>query len=203
MIDGAPKREWLDALRRVSTATSALLVFDEIKTAFRLAAGGVTERFGVKPDLIVLGKALGNGLPVAAVSGHRDLMNAATRTWISSTLSTEYVSLAAARAVLDTMAAEPVIDRIAAAGTRFFAGLERLAARHQRIVTSVRGIPEMCHLEFVDDLVSAGVAVAAARRGLLFKRSAYNFMSLAHTDALVDEILGRLDAALEDVNRTC
>jgi glutamate-1-semialdehyde 2,1-aminomutase len=203
VIEGPPNPQWLKALGQSARAASAVLVFDEIKTAFRVEVGGMGERFGVTPDLTVTGKALGNGLPIAAVSGRRDLMEAAGRTWISSTLATEYVSLAAARAVLETYTREPVIDRIAAAGERFYGGLERMAARYPRVITGVRGIAEMCYLTFADEQVSSAVALTAARRGLLFKRSAYNFMSLAHTDETVDEILVRLESALDAVNRTC
>src|SRR5262249_27935042 len=80
--------------------------------AFRRAIGGAAERYGVRPDLVVLGKALANGFPLAAVGGRADLMAAATRTWISSTLATEAVALAAARATLDVMKGERVCDHL-------------------------------------------------------------------------------------------
>ncbi|HUC40202.1 MAG TPA: aminotransferase class III-fold pyridoxal phosphate-dependent enzyme, partial [Gemmatimonadales bacterium] len=93
-----PSREWLQMLRAETQRAGAILIFDEIKTAFRLAIGGAAERYGVRPDLAVVGKALANGFPLAAVGGRADLMAGATRTWISSTLATEGVALAAARA---------------------------------------------------------------------------------------------------------
>src|SRR5256714_7744577 len=95
-----PSREWLEMLRVETARAGAVLVFDEIKTAFRLAIGGAAERWGVLPDLVVLGKALANGFPLAVVGGRADLMEHAQRTWISSTLATEAVALAAARATL-------------------------------------------------------------------------------------------------------
>jgi glutamate-1-semialdehyde 2,1-aminomutase len=203
VIDGPPTAEWLRALRQATTSTASVLVFDEIKTAFRIEMGGMAERMGVTPDLMAVGKALGNGLPIAAVVGRRDLMDAATQTFISSTLATEYVSLAAARAVVETYREHAAVDHLAAAGGRFMAGLERLAQHFPGLVRRVRGVPEMCYLEFTDEPISSAVALTAARQGLLFKRSAYNFMSLAHTDELVGEILVRLESALDVVNRTC
>src|SRR5437867_8359938 len=95
-----PTREWLEVLRQETTRVGAVLVFDEIKTAFRLAIGGAAERFGVRPDLMVLGKALANGFPLAAVGGRADLMAGVSRTWIASTLATEGVALAAAQTTL-------------------------------------------------------------------------------------------------------
>lgn len=203
VVDEAPSPEWLAALARVARAEGAVLILDEIKTAFRLGVGGAAERYGMKPDLTVVGKALGNGFPIAAVAGPRDLMAAATRTWISSTLATEFVSLAAARAVLDTYEREPVIARLRAAGERLWAGLTDLAARFPNVVERVRGLPEMCYLETSDEHTSSAIAVQAAGRGLLFKRTAYNYVSLAHTDPVIDDVLDRLAGALDNVERTC
>src|SRR5207247_1093971 len=103
-----PRREWLDALRGETARVGAVLVFDEIKTAFRLALGGAAERYGVRPDLVVLGKAMANGFPLAAVGGRAELMSGVAHTWISSTLATESVALAAARATLQVTVAEGV-----------------------------------------------------------------------------------------------
>jgi glutamate-1-semialdehyde aminotransferase len=203
VIDGPPSLEWLEALRQAATRHDALLVFDEIKTAFRVAVGGAAERWGVTPDLMVVGKALGNGFPLAAVGGPAGLMDAVTRTWVSSTLATEYVSLAAAAAVLDTYGREPVIEHLEQVGTHLFRGLEQLAHRYPGVVTGVCGLPQMCHLTFGTEAQSGGVARAAAQRGLLFKRTAYNFVSLAHSDDTVAGVLERLEGAIDEVAGRC
>ncbi len=203
VVDGQPSAEWLAALTEACKATSAVLVFDEIKTAFRLQAGGAAERFGVEPDLMVVGKALGNGFPIAAVCGNEELMRAATATWISSTYATEFVSLAAAGAVLDTFADSETVERIGAAGRRLWRGLEGLARRYPRVVSAVRGIHEMCYLDCHTEEQSALLARRAAARGLLFKRNAYNFVSLAHTDEVLTTVLERVEAALNDVDGAC
>src|SRR5205807_8010499 len=103
-----PTREWLELLREETTRVGAVLVFDEIKTAFRLAIGGAAERYGVRPDLAVLGKAMANGFPLARVGGRADLMAGGPRPWILSTLATEGVALAAAQATLEVFAHEDV-----------------------------------------------------------------------------------------------
>ena len=191
-----PTREWLEVLRTETTRVGAVLVFDEIKTAFRLAVGGAAERYAVRPDLVVLGKALANGFPLAAVGGRADLMAAASRTWISSTLATESVSLAAAKAVLDTMERENVYAHLHAVGTRLLHGLHRLQREHAQLITGVAGVAEMCFLHFASESVSRDVARGCARRGLLFKRTAYNFVSLAHDEAAIDSALEVLDEVL-------
>jgi len=191
-----PRREWLEMIRAETKRAGAILVFDEIKTAFRVAIGGAAERYGIHPDLVVLGKALANGFPLAAVGGRRDLMEGVTRTWISSTLATEAVALAAAQATLEVMQRERVCDTLHRQGTRLLDGLHGIGTRYPDLVTGVGGVAEMCFLHYATDELSQAVARGCALRGLLFKRTAYNFVSLAHDDATIDHTLGVLDQVL-------
>jgi glutamate-1-semialdehyde 2,1-aminomutase len=194
-----PTAEWLRALRVETERTGALLVVDEVKTAGRIALGGGTERYGIRPDLVALGKAIANGFPLAVVGGRADIMTEVGRTWISSTLATEFVSLAAARATLDVLERERVPLRLEETGTTLLAGLERLAGQHPDVISEVAGIPQMCFCRFRDERYGPALARAAARRGVLLKRSAYNFVSLAHTPADISATLDRLADALHEV----
>jgi len=196
LVVEAPTAAWLETLRAETVRVGAVLVFDEIKTAFRLAIGGAAERYGVRPDLVVLGKALANGFPLAAVGGRADLMRRVTQTWISSTLATEGVALAAARATLAVMQREGVCQHLHRVGTRLLHGLHELQRRHESAVGGVAGVAEMCFLNYRTEEISRAVARGCAARGLLFKRTAYNFVSLAHDDATVDRTLGILDEVL-------
>jgi len=199
VVETAPAPEWLAMLREETRRVGALLVLDEIKTGFRLEIGGATERFGIDPDLVVLGKAMANGFPLAAVGGRREVMEQARRTWISSTLATESVALAAADTTLGVMARDRVPAVLARSGTRLHAGLEKLATRWPALLTGVMGIPALSALRFRDDAIGIALARAAAARGLLFKRSAYNYVSLAHTDAMIDGTLALLDEACAEL----
>ncbi len=201
VIVAEPTREWLQMLRVETERVGAILIFDEIKTAFRLAIGGAAQRYGVKPapDLVVLGKALANGFPLAAVGGRADLMAAASRTWISSTLATEGVALAAARATLEVFERDDVCDHLHRIGTRLLHGLHEVQRAHANVVTGVAGIAEMCFLHYATDDLSRAVALQAAQRGLLFKRTAYNFVSLAHDEGTVDRALEMLHEALRGI----
>ncbi len=200
VIDGPPSLEWLVALRRETDRAGAILVFDEIKTAFRLAMGGATERWRVQPDLVVLGKALANGYPLAAVGGAGRVMRGVADTWISSTMATEWVSLAAARATLAVMTDQRVPEKLAATGQVLWDGLVAIAERHPGTVRGVAGLPQMGFLQYADVDVGGRVTVAAAARGLLFKRSAYNFVSLAHDAATIDRVLQLLEEAIAVVD---
>ena len=92
VVVAEPTMEWLQVVREETHRTGALLVVDEIKTACRLAVGGACERYRIRPDLVVMGKAIANGFPLALVGGRTDVMAGVSRTWISSTLATEFVS---------------------------------------------------------------------------------------------------------------
>ena len=194
-----PSREWLQVLREETERVGAVLVFDEIKTAFRLAVGGAAERYDVRPDLVVLGKALANGFPLAAVGGRADVMEGATRTWISSTLATEGVALAAARATLDVFEREDVCGHLHRVGTRLLHGLHDLQRRHPNAITGVAGVAEMSFFHCATEELSRSVALGAAKRGLLFKRTAYNFVSLAHDEGTIDRTLEILGETLREI----
>jgi glutamate-1-semialdehyde 2,1-aminomutase len=196
-----PGREWLGVLREETRRIGALLIVDEVKTACRIAVGGATERYGLEPDLVVMAKAMANGFPLAAVGGTTAAMAGVRRTWISSTLATEWVSLAASLATLRVMVEQQVPLHLAHVGGRLLSGLRRLAETHAAVVAGVGGVAEMCFLEFRDEAVSGQFARAVARRGLLFKRSAYNFVSLAHDEATIDRSLAVLDESLSTLER--
>ena len=195
----SPNSEWLTVLREETERAGALLVIDEIKTVGRLAVGGACERYGIRPDLVVMAKAIANGFPLAAVGGSSDVMRGVSRTWISSTLATEFVSLAAARATLDVLVAREVPKHIGRVGGRLYAGLQRLHQEHPDLVAGVGGVPEMCFLQYADDVVSQAVTTESARARLLFKRTAYNFVSLAHDEIVIDRTLQVLAEALSAV----
>ena len=196
VIDEAPRLEWLTAVREACNRAGALLVFDEIKTAFRVSPGGAAARWGVEPDLTILGKALANGFPLAAVGGRAELMRRVSDTWISSTMATEWVALAAARATLRVMRDQQVPSYLHRIGGELLTGLQFLATQHPALIEQACGIEEMCYLRYHEEDAARRVALACAERGLLFKRNAYNFVSLAHSTVEVGTALAVLAEVL-------
>lgn len=179
---------WLTAVREVCTRIGAVMIMDEIKTAFRVRTGGVQELTGVTPDLTTLGKAMANGFPLAAVVGRAEIMSAATRTWISSTAAAESTGLAAAKAVCDWHERVNVPARLAQAGQRMQDIIGTALARAPWTGVTVSGPAPMWRLvaeipEQLDALVAA-----SAHEGVLLKRGAYQFASLAHDDAAIETI---------------
>ncbi|MGH7658263.1 MAG: aminotransferase class III-fold pyridoxal phosphate-dependent enzyme [Gemmatimonadales bacterium] len=203
VIEAWPDPGWLEVLREETARTGSLLVLDEIKTAFRLHKGGAAARFSIPADLIVVGKALANGFPLAAVGGAKELMaESVSRTWISSTLATEYVSLAAAGASLDVMAEVDLPRQLEEVGRNWIGGIEKLARAYPDLIAGVRGVPAMSLIDWRSEDAGSAVTRAAARNGLLIKRSAYNFMSLAHQPPDIARALDLLRDSLEEVSRS-
>jgi glutamate-1-semialdehyde aminotransferase len=203
VVEDPPDLDWLRAVRRRATGCGAALVFDEIKTGIRFGSGGAAGRYGVTPDVVVLGKALGNGMPLAAVVGQRAVLDAATRTWISSTLATETTALAAALAVLEVCEGTDALSRLRQAGAQWLAGCRALADRWPAVVSGVHGIPEFSFLRYASAEVSAAVASAAVRRGALVRRGPYHFPSAAHGEQEIARALRYLEEAVAEVAARC
>jgi len=147
------ERDFLAGLRELCDENGALLIFDEVITGFRLGMGGGQEYFGVKPDLTVLGKIIGGGLPIGAVGGRRDLMEHMDHTKYSSneycfqggTGAANILTLIAGEATIQTLMHEPVHERVNKLGSRLFSQLNSSIDRsrsHARItgVGSLFGI---------------------------------------------------------------
>ena len=99
------------------------------------------------------------------------------------------------------MVEEGVCAHLHRVGARLLHGLHRLHHAFPDAITGVGGVAEMCFLNYASDELACAVARACAARGVLFKRTAYNFVSLAHDEATVDRTIGVLDEVLSAVTR--
>jgi len=197
LIHDIADRAWLAAARVACDRANAVLIFDEIKTAFCIRTGGVQELLGIVPDLTTLGKAMANGYPLAAVVGRHDVMQGASHSWISSTAAAETTGLAAAKAVFGWHERVDISERLALAGSimQQIIGTALTAAPWAGV--RAEGPPAMWRLvsdvpEQLDALV-----VAAARHGVLLKRGAYQFAAIAHDQKAMDTI----DRAMPAITR--
>ena len=183
VIERLPSPEWIAAARGLCDQLGAVLVFDEMKTGFRLARGGYQELAGVTPDLAAFGKAMANGFPLAAVVGGRDVMNAASRTWISSTLAGESMAIAAALAVLEVYEGEEdVCASLGRIGAAVREGVDAAVRASGIAGVTVTGPDPMWLMRFDDPVVERRFLEEAVREGVLFKRGAYNYAALAHDE---------------------
>ncbi len=143
-----PDPGFLEALRALCDASGALLVFDEVITGFRVARGGAQERFGVVPDLTVLGKIAGGGLPLAAFGGRADVMEGLAPSgdvYQAGTLSGNPLATAAALVVLRRLRDPGVYAGLEARGARLEQGLRDAASGH---AVSVQRVGAMATLFF-------------------------------------------------------
>jgi glutamate-1-semialdehyde 2,1-aminomutase len=194
LVHDVASAEWLRAARAYCDQLGAVLIFDEIKTAFRMHQGGVQALCGVIPDLTTLGKALANGYPLSAVVGRASVMSSAKRAWISSTLASEMTALAATRVVLARHARTDVCGALAKVGTKLQHALTRALAPHALSIR-VEGPPQMLRLACDNSAMLDALVVAATAEGVLLKRGAYQFAALAHDDAALASVESAVHAA--------
>ncbi|GLZ50583.1 glutamate-1-semialdehyde 2,1-aminomutase [Actinomycetospora sp. NBRC 106378] len=203
----APEPGFLAAVRELCTAEGTVLVFDEMITGFRWAAGGAQEVHGVVPDLSTWGKAMGNGFPIAALAGKRDLMelgglatDAARVFLLSTTNGPETVGLTAFRAVVAAYRTGDPVGAMRHAGERLAVGANaaieaeglqdhlRVAGHPNCLVFLTRGPDGLPSQEyrtlFLAELLRGGVL------GQSF------VVSAAHTDADVDQTVQAVADAL-------
>jgi glutamate-1-semialdehyde 2,1-aminomutase len=191
-----PEPGYLEAVRELTAERGIVLIFDEVITGFRLALGGAQERFGVTPDLTVLGKALGGGLPISAVCGRRDVMDvvASGKMQHIGTFNMNPLCAAAALAAVTTMESErgsmyPQLEhageelagaiRAAASETGYPLVVNQLGAAAYGFVSDgpvqtyedALGADGEAYRRFVELLAAAGVYAPA--RGLLYVSSAH------------------------------
>lgn len=199
VIERLPSSDWIGRARHLCDDRGAVLIFDEVKTGFRLATGGYQQYAEVTPDLAAFGKALANGYPLAAVCGRSDLMDAAERTWISSTLASEAGALAAAAAVLSWHERVDICATLWATGKEMRAAVSAAIAASGVTGVAVDGIDPMWLLRFDDPAVEVAFVRAAVDNGVLFKRGAYNFAAVAHDEEAIREIEAAASAAFVEL----
>ena len=125
-----PQDQFLNSVRQLTEREGALLIFDEVLTGFRLAMGGAQEYFDVLPDMACCGKAMGNGYPIAAVVGRREVMELFDDIFFSFTFGGEALSLAATKATIAEMRDKKVIEHLWTQGRRLRDGYNVLAQEY-------------------------------------------------------------------------
>src|SRR5216117_877903 len=209
----APESDFHPALRSLCDRHGALLIFDEVMTGFRVAAGGAQERLGVRPDLTTLGKIIGGGFPVGAYGGRADLMKRIAPegpVYQAGTLSDNPVAMAAGLATLRETERPGFYDLLERRTARLVAGIGDAARRHGVAATgghagSMWGVyltagpvRTFAQAKGADTGLFARWHRAALARGVFLAPSAFEagFVSSAHTDADIDFTVTQLDAAL-------
>ncbi len=196
-----PAPGFLEGVAERARAAGAVLIFDETITGFRFAAGGAQARFGVTPDIATFGKGLANGYPLSAVAGRADVMAEMEEVFFSFTMGGECLSLAAAKAVLDKLRREPVLETIAGRGARLKAGLADLIATHGcGAFAGVAGDPSWSFFTLADAPTASAFELKTLFLQEVFARGLLTLgthnLSYAHSDADIADTLAVYDAVL-------
>jgi glutamate-1-semialdehyde aminotransferase len=180
--DGRERIEWLKKLRELCTKHETVLIFDEVITGFRYKNFGVSNSYGITPDLVCIGKAMANGMPLAAVGGKAALMDD-PEYFISSTYAGEVLSLVACKKVLELLTKNPDYDikRLWSMGEEFKNSFNKIMHDVKIEGYGTRGIftgePEKIALFFQE----------MAKVNILFCKSwFYNFGHIPHQDNVLD-----------------
>jgi len=195
-----PKREFLNTLRALCTKHGAVLILDEVMSGFRISLQGAQGHYGIKPDLVTLGKVMGGGLPAAAFGGRRDIMQCLAplgAVYQAGTLSGNPVAVAAGLATLELVQQPDFYKHLSALARQLTEGLEQAAKQHG-VDFSAQSIGGMFGLYFRATPPTSYAEVmtcdkeafnrffhAMLAEGIYMAPSAFEagFVSSAHTDA--------------------
>jgi len=214
-----PDPAWLRRVRKLCDEFDIVLIFDEVKTGFRLAPGGAQQYFGVKADLAAYAKAMGNGFPVSAVAGREEIMAVVEpgRVAHGGTYCGNVVAATAAAATLEIIETQPVIETIFANGRRLIDGIHTIL-RQVGAPHVISGVPSMfsvllgkdepptdyrSYAEFDSELFGL-FGAELIRRGVLIDDDPREpwFLSFSHDAAVIDESLNLIEDAAKAVFRT-
>ncbi len=212
----AADRHFAQAVREITRRHGVVLIFDEVVTGLRLGTAGAPGYLAVTPDLSCLGKAIGGGLPLSAVGGRADIMEAVlgadsaargTRIFHSGTFTGNPLSVAAGMAVLDVLEREPVLEHIDYLGDRLLATLQEVLDSHR--MGQMTGFGSIFQLHFTDapprnrreilagdhDLLAA-VLLGLCAHGILWPPVHPGVLAYGHTEADLDRAATALDTVL-------
>jgi glutamate-1-semialdehyde 2,1-aminomutase len=207
-----PEPGFLEGLRELCDESGALLIFDEVKTGFRVAVGGAYELFGVTPDIGTYAKAMGNGFPVAAVATRGEIVDGWRKGGISQagTYSGNGVAAAAARATVEQLQTGEPLARVEKVGTSLMEGIDRVL-KERSLEGVVVGHPAMFSV-FIgegtprdfrdtvrhDEHLYEDICFRMIRKGVMPCPDALEpwFVCAAHTDEDVAKTLQVFDEAV-------
>ncbi|HPQ69782.1 MAG TPA: aminotransferase class III-fold pyridoxal phosphate-dependent enzyme [bacterium] len=203
----APAPGFLAGIRERATQLGAVLVFDEIRSGFRVALGGAMARYGVTPDLATIGKAMANGYPISAVVGKHEFMDVVEgKVFISSTFFPNSLEMAAALKTIEILERERALDKLWERGEAWLADVEEIIAR-SGVPAELSGIPPMPFITFPADEDKkykqrrVRFYTEVIRRGVFLQPYHHGYIMARHTDADLQQAAQAIEDALKIVRR--
>ena len=196
----SPENNFLDKVRTLATERSIVLIFDECTSGFRETFGGIFQKFNIEPDMVMFGKTIGNGYALTAVVGKREIMEAAQKTFISSTFWTERIGPTAALKTLDVMQKLKSWEIITTKGAKMIEGWKKIAAENN-VKISISGIPALASYNFnhVDALkFKTLVTQEMLKHGFLASTNFY--ASVVHDDSCFEQYFDHLNNVFKEIS---
>jgi glutamate-1-semialdehyde aminotransferase len=199
----APKENFLQNVRKLANKFNKILIFDECSTGFRETFGGIYKKYGIEPDMVIYGKALGNGYPISCVVGKKEIMDTKRKTFISSTFWTERIGPAAALETLKIMEREKSWKIISKIGKKVKKNWQKLSLKY-KIPLTIQGIPALTNFYFNDGKNNLKYRSFIIQYLLKKKYLASNifYSSIAHTDEILDGYFSILDEAFYELSQS-
>ncbi len=200
-----PETGFLEGVRTLADKYGAVLVYDEIRTAFRLRMGGAQELYGVTPDLTVLGKAIASGYPISVVTGKKDIMiTASDRLFISSTFFPNSEGFVAALKTIEILERDKVLENIREKGERFIGKIRDLLKTYD-VGAELTGVAPMFYITFEKDEAGTYKDKRTAfytqmiRKGFFFSPYHHAYICYRHTEEDLNLTLKAIEASLSYV----
>ena len=210
-----PKDGYLEFVRKLCDQYGIVLIFDEVKTGFRIAKGGAQEYFGVTADLVTYAKALGNGFPIAAIGGKKEIMGELGFQKIAhgGTYAGNAVATAAACATLDEIAAG-ALENVNAHGEKLIAGFNKVldergipgfvqgpAAMPAVVLTAEESISDFRQMAAIDQESYKKIIGKLIEKAVMPDIGVHEpwFISASHTDGDADFAIGAFEEALKEL----
>jgi glutamate-1-semialdehyde aminotransferase len=201
-----PKPGFLKGVRQIADRYGAVLVFDEVRTCFRLRMGGAQELYGVTPDLTVLGKGMANGYAISVVAGKAEVMMAASqKLFISSTFFPNSDGYIAALKTIEILERDKVLDNIWEKGGRFLKKVQEIIHKYD-VGAELSGVAPMFFITFKRDEANTQKArrdefyTQLIRRGIFMTPHHHAYISYRHTEEDLDRTAKAIDESLAYVN---
>lgn len=194
-----PAPGFLESVRELATANGIVLIFDECTSGFRQSFGGLHKIYGVEPDMCMFGKTMGNGYAITAVVGKRAVMEAAQKTFISSTFWTERIGPTASLATLKVMEETESWQKITEMGEHITDRWHKLAKQYE-LPLSTAGLPSLTSFSLnTPDWLKYKTLITQEmlKKGVLASNSVY--VCIEHSEALVNEYFEKLEPLFEQI----
>lgn len=202
-----PKDNFLQKVKDLAHENGAILIFDEVVSGFRYALGGASEFYNIVPDMAAFGKGMGNGLPISAVAGKKEIMKQIEEgIFVSTTFGGEALSMAGSIAALKILEKPGAYEHIWKLGTMLKEGLESLIEKYElEEVILVSGLPPHCGVEFEDvgsldylDINSI-FSQAMIHNGII--TVGINNINLSHTEKEIEAYLSAAEEAMINIKK--